>query len=271
MNQTDTPAQPLVVGVDRSDSARDAAHWALDVAAAWAAPLHLVHVVPGSPDDAAPAAPSWLHELRDAAEREGVRPCRTEVVCGNPVDTLVTLATHARMLVLGGYGDRAWSGMLAGPVALELIELVRCPVAVIRGTAPQIPPPRTGAVVVGVDGRPDAHAALLLGAHLASALGTRVHALYARPDDTPGPDPHTLLDAAIHLALQDGPDTPIDREHVSGDVLTALLDIARGARAVVVGHEDDGHRADSISRRLIEAAPCPVIVVHHRPAHPPAP
>ncbi|MGE3288520.1 MAG: universal stress protein [Pseudonocardia sp.] len=271
MNQPDIPDQPLVVGVDRSDSARDAAYWALDLAGAWAAPLHLIHVVPGSPDDAPPAAPTWLHELRDAAEREGVRPCRIELLCGNPVETLVARAADARMLVLGGYGDSAWSGMLAGPVALELIERIRCPVAVVRGTAPQIPPPRSGPVVVGVDGRPDAHAALLLGTQLARALGTHVRALHARPDDTAGPDPDALLDAESHLARLGHPDTRIDQEHISGDVLTTLLNTAHAARAIVVGHQDDGHRPDSISRRLLEAASCPVIVVHHRAAHPSAP
>ena len=37
--------RPVVVGVDASASARDAAEWAADLAAAWDAPLHLVHVV----------------------------------------------------------------------------------------------------------------------------------------------------------------------------------------------------------------------------------
>ena len=41
-----TDPRPVVVAVDASDSARDAAAWAADLAADWSAPLHLIHVVP---------------------------------------------------------------------------------------------------------------------------------------------------------------------------------------------------------------------------------
>jgi nucleotide-binding universal stress UspA family protein len=43
-------SEPVVVGVDTSASARDAAEWAADLAAVWDAPLHLLHVVHGWPD-----------------------------------------------------------------------------------------------------------------------------------------------------------------------------------------------------------------------------
>ena len=66
-------ARFVVVGVDASASARDAAEWAADLAAAWNAPLHLLQVVLGWPDDApVPGLPDWLRELVDAAERCGV-------------------------------------------------------------------------------------------------------------------------------------------------------------------------------------------------------
>jgi hypothetical protein len=42
--------------------------------------------------------------------------------------------------------------MLAGSIAAAVIDRARCPVAVIRGSAPQVPAPRSGPVVVGVDG-----------------------------------------------------------------------------------------------------------------------
>ena len=62
----------MVVGVDSSASARDATEWAADLAAAWNAPLHLVQVVLGWPDDSSVPLPGWLRELVDAAERCGV-------------------------------------------------------------------------------------------------------------------------------------------------------------------------------------------------------
>ena len=86
------------------------------------------------------------------------------------------------MLVLGSYGTGAWSGMLAGSAALGLIERVRCPVVVVRGSAPQIPPPRSGPIVVGVDGTPFGQAALEFAADLADSLGTRLVAVHTWTD-----------------------------------------------------------------------------------------
>jgi len=100
------PVRPVVVGVDASDSARDAAEWAADLAAAWNAPLHLVQVVHGWPDEGpVPELASWLRELVEAAERTGVGTVEAEVVPGGVVDTLVARATGAGMLVIGSYGD----------------------------------------------------------------------------------------------------------------------------------------------------------------------
>ena len=60
---------PVVVGVDPSPCARDAAGWAAELAAASGAPLLLLHVVPPRP--AVSEAPPWLGELLDAARRTG--------------------------------------------------------------------------------------------------------------------------------------------------------------------------------------------------------
>ena len=106
-------ARPVVVGVDASASARDATEWAADLAAAWNAPLHLVQVVLGWPDDSSAPLPGWLRELVDAAERCGAGTVEAKVVPGGIVDTLLDRAAGARMLVLGSYGDAAWTGMLA--------------------------------------------------------------------------------------------------------------------------------------------------------------
>ena len=52
------------------------------------------------------------------------------------------------MLVVGSYSDGAWTGMLASSLAVTLIDRATCPVAVVRRSAPQVPPPRSGLLAV---------------------------------------------------------------------------------------------------------------------------
>jgi|SRR3954454_13413576 nucleotide-binding universal stress UspA family protein len=113
--QSSTDPRPVVVAVDPSDSARDAAAWAADLAADWAAPLHLVHVVPGDPQDVPrDPLPSWLSGLLAIAERAGAHPCSAEAQPGDLVTTVAARGVGARMVVLGSYGAGAFAGHAGG-------------------------------------------------------------------------------------------------------------------------------------------------------------
>lgn len=267
---------PVVVGVDPSPCARDATGWAADLAAATGAPLLLLHVVPPRP--AVTEAPPWLGELLDAARRTGAASPSVGILRGVPAEQLAGAATDARMLVLGSYGEGAGSGMLAGTLALTLLNRVTCPVAVVRGATPEVPPPRHGPVVVGVDGSPAGRAALEFAAGLAGSLSAPLVALHAWADVVIGihgaalrPDaPATLAaeGAALleaELAAVGAAHTEVQRDLVAGTPVRALLDRAGGARLLVVGHR--GHNSGSgmlhgsTSRTLAEFAPCPVVVV----------
>lgn len=276
---------PVVVGVDESDSARHAAEWAGDLAAAWGAPLRLVHGVAGRDDEPPPAVPSWMRELADAALRTGTAAA-SEVVPGGADDLLPDRSRTARMVVVGSYGAGARAGMLVGSTALALIERASCPVAVVRGSAPGIAPPRSGPVVVGVDGTAVGAAALDLAAEMAASLGARLLAVHAWSDVVAGPSgaPHRLHDdwselaerAARELAAQldplpsRHPGLQVDRDVVADSPLRVLLERAETARAVVVGRRAGGATSGmllgSTSRGLAEFAPCPVVI-----APPPAP
>lgn len=276
MDGSSTATASVVVGVDPSDGARAATLWAADLAAAWGAPLRLVHAeADGGPTN---DSPSWLSAVARAA---GDGPAHVEVVAGAPADVLVRESAGARMVVLGSYGSGARSGMLAGSVALALVDGAACPVAVVRGPAPQVPPPRNGPVVVGADGSEAGCAALELAADLAVSLGSRLVAVCTWLDKdpkltgsahVPAGDPQFLaardtavLDAALEALAVSHPGIAVDRELVWGTPVRTLLERAAGARMLVVGHRgrDPGTgmlRGGSTSRALVEFALCPVVV-----------
>jgi len=273
--------RPVVVGVDGSDSARHAADWAADVAAAWGVPLRLLHATPG-PGPREDGDPRWLRELCDAAERAGVEEVDRRIVTGPVADELIEQSRAAAMVVVGSYGEGARSGMLAGSTALALVDGGGCPVAVIRGTAPQVPPPRRGPVVVGMDTGGDV-TALHTGAKLADALGARLCVLHAWSDVTEqGQGVHRstasgtelaaraveLLNARVAPLLEAYPALAVERHVVDDTALRALLGHASTARVVVVGHRrgrGTGGRLGSTSRGLVGFAPCPVVVTRGGP------
>jgi nucleotide-binding universal stress UspA family protein len=233
----------VIVGVDATVAARHAAEWATDLASAWGAPLHLVHAVPADAGDRSAAEPSWLSELREAAGRCGVEEVDSRLVVSSIAEELVDRSRDARLVVVGSYGEGSRSGMLAGSVALALVERAAGPVAVVRGSTPHLPPPRRGPVVVGTDAAPG-DAALRLGAEpVARALQG--------------------LDECLEPVRAAHPALPVDRDVVDDTALRALLAKAPGARMIVVGHRRGPAphgRLGSTSRGLVAFAPCPVVV-----------
>lgn len=277
MHSTSSREGPVVVGVDGSAGARAAVAWAAGVASAWGAVLHLVHAVPVDRAGADPVP--GFGDLLDSVERAGCGRPHAEFLRGAPVDVLAARAADARILVLGSYGEGASAGMLAGSLALELVGRAPCPVAVVRGRSPQVPPPRSGPVVVGVDGSPAGRAALALGVVLAAALGAPLVAVRTWTDVVPGPGgasrraegPDVLaaeaaagLDAALAPAAASHPGLSVERHVVRDTPVRALLDRAEGARLLVVGNGGPDRRTGmlggSTSRALVEFAACPVVV-----------
>jgi nucleotide-binding universal stress UspA family protein len=265
---------PIVVGVDPSESGRDAALWAADLAAAWRGGLNLVHVAPTRPG----ALPDWLRELAGAAERVGAEPVTTEMVRGTAFDVLLTRSHRAAMIVVGSYGHDAPAGLLVGSTALTLVARAGCPVAVVRGGEEGLARPRGGPVLVGVDGTPASDAALGLAAELGASLGAELLVVHSWSDVEAADGVHRasagwseLADRAARglddqlertAALVAG--VHVERRPVAGTPLRALLDLAGSARMIVVaqrGHVPPGGvHLGSTSRGLVQFAPCPVVV-----------
>lgn len=136
------PAPTVVVGVDGSKAATDAARWAVDEAVSRDIPLRLVHVV-ARPDP----QPRWAHDRRLTAARAVLHDARrvveatgeqvkieTEILWGSPLAKLMEESRSAAMICVGSIGlNHAAHGV--GSTSASLAASALCPVAVVRRPA----------------------------------------------------------------------------------------------------------------------------------------
>ncbi|MFD7068254.1 universal stress protein [Streptomyces sp. NPDC059913] len=138
----------IVVGVDGSDSSKQALRWAVHQAeltgatvealTAWSLPqFHgaLGWLPPSSSDEAAVEARAHSSLTQVVGETVGDPPpvdVRTEARYGTAADVLLTAAHGASLLVVGSRGLGGFAGMLLGSVAQHCVQQAVCPVVVVR-------------------------------------------------------------------------------------------------------------------------------------------
>ena len=287
--QADQPT--VVAGIDGSDSALGGVRWAAEVAAAYALPLTLMHVIPKL-DWHFAAPPVGNEPSADADEVLGsaevaVRSAhpgleiRAAVVKGAVATALGEASESARVLVVGtGAADhRALGGH-----AVKIAHRTHCPVVIWRTPVAR----RTGKplpVVVGIDESDDSTRALAEAFDIASALHaplTVVHmweigqAVGMGDLGGLGNMDWTLLELleTQQRRRMDELVAPLAGKyrnaHVSKvfkDISPAkgLTELSREAQLVVIGSHGRGKIADSVlgsvSQNLIHHAECPVLVV----------
>jgi len=285
----------VVVGVDDSDEARQAADWAADEAVRRRTGLMLVsaYSVPHRgllaydvvSDDFAAALRTEQQALhRDIAagllERHPALPITSAVETGHPVDVLLGRSTGAALLVVSTRERGRFRRVIGGSVALALAGHASVPVAVIRpGTAGE----RSGPVVVGVDGSANSRPAVAVAFEAAAARRVDLVALHAWHDDmTFDVDERGLIGAdigdeglrQIERALvseelagwaERYPDVLVQPVVRKGDAIAELLDHSADASLVVVGSRGRGGFAGAVlgstSQALITHADAPVVVV----------
>jgi nucleotide-binding universal stress UspA family protein len=292
----DVAGAPIVVGVDGSDSATQAALWAAAEAAHRRLPLVLVNAAPipaSTYTDGFSVTPNYVEALKtkglDYLAREQARVAEvypqvdltTKLFTGQVVRTLVEQSRDARLVVLGSRGLGGVSGVLVGSTAVGLVSHGRCPVAVIRGRTEDEPPPTTGPVVVGVDGSRAGETAVELAFEEASMRGAELVAVhtwtefvsdvnyaYARQFmiDWQRIEEHECELLAEGLAgwQQKYPDVQVRRIVVRDRPVRQLLEQAERAQLLVVGSRGHGGFTGmllgSTSQALIYHAPCPLLV-----------
>lgn len=141
---------PVVVGVDWSETSRDALRWAAAYASQYGADLMAVHVGPmpaGTDDDPPNAragsggpwapAPDIVSPVRRLIGQlsESFPSIRIELIekPGNPSDVLAELARpgRAQMLVLGARGIGGFTALLMGSVADQVLHHAHIPIVIV--------------------------------------------------------------------------------------------------------------------------------------------
>lgn len=161
----------VVVGIDGSQAAIEAAQWAVDEAADRDIPLRLVYVIDERSSDTSIKLQYAESALRAATRAVEARATpvgiETSISYGAVDEALAEESKAAVMICVGsvGIGRVAWT--LLGSTAANLVESAHCPVAIIRrhhntGRSPRAP------IAVAVENSADGDSAVGLAMHEAS-------------------------------------------------------------------------------------------------------
>ncbi|WP_322859730.1 universal stress protein [Mycobacterium europaeum] len=184
---TELDAKSVVVGINGSQAAVNAARWAVDEAVSRQLPLRLVYVIAGR-EATGVVVPVSEWELERAetalsqaewALQRASRPVEVEtaILSGDPAQVLADQSQDAA-LVCVGTARRGWaSDGLLGPTAAGLVAHAHCPVAVIR-TNPDGSPTELGVIAVVLNDDPDNDEVV----HQAMEEGRRRHATVRQID-----------------------------------------------------------------------------------------
>lgn len=282
----------IVVGIDGSDTALDAARWAASTAERFGEPVYLTHIVRGNTelpslgDDevATREAHPNSHALLDVAE-SAVRDGRTDLAVerriqqGPPAKAFVEMSRTARMLVLGPAETTEMQSIFLGSDVVRIANHAKCPVLVWRGSA--IPADQDERpIVVGVDGSELSNMAVAHAFEFASFFESPLVAVHTWPEQSSlggysearrfvDWTPHEQHENAVLAEALAGwsekyPDVEVVRSVQRGGPMRVLLEHSADARMIAVGSHGRNPLVASVvgstSQALIHRAWCPVLI-----------
>jgi nucleotide-binding universal stress UspA family protein len=246
----------VVVGIDGSRSALDAALWAVDEAVSRDIPLRLVYAIdPGAATET--DNQSAAHDLATAeiAVRHAVmavestdKPVKVEVeiLQGRPVRALRQASRWAAMACVGSIGLKHSRHGRIGSTALALANSAHCPVAVVHRHHPSVGKP--GWVVAEVSESPASDGVLRRAVEEARLRDARLRVLTTWQsrytdvhDNRAVADGNRLARARLDRRLAEWkthhPDLDVEAVAVHGSMVNYVAKNARSIQLLVVAHD----------------------------------
>ncbi|STD00662.1 universal stress protein [Corynebacterium renale] len=291
----------IVVAVDGSDASRTAVKWAANTANKRGVPLRLAssYVMPQYLYAEGMVPPQELFDELQSETLEKIEYARTialevapdikighTIAEGSPIDMILEMSKEATMVVMGSRGLGGLSGMVLGSVSAAVVSHAYCPVVVVREDNPVNDNTKYGPVVIGVDGSEVSQKATEYAFAEANARGAELVAVHTWMDmqvqaslaglaaaqaqwEEVEQEQKALLDQRLAPLVEKYPNVEVKKVITRDRPVRALTDVAEGAQLLVVGsHGRGGFKGmllGSTSRALLQAAPCPMMVV--RPDH----
>jgi nucleotide-binding universal stress UspA family protein len=262
---------PVVVGIDGSDAALNAAKWAIDEAISRDVPLRLVHVTHIEGDPVAPGDAFRLEfqygetALRTATavvEATG-KPVKieTDILWGSPDTALINDSRNAALVCVGSIGIGAMASKIWGSTATSLAENAYCPVAIIQSphSTPTVCPEW---IVVAVKGHAEDESVIEHAMQDARLRNAPVLAVGVR--DVFREIGYDELDRLVEQWAKRYPDVHVHPVATRGSVTQFLAERDELVQLTVVGGDDAPNVVQIIgphSRPLVGHGDCSVLVV----------
>ena len=277
MDNTTHRNRPIVVGVDGSQTAIQAARWAMDEALNREVPLRLVHVTHEAVQPATLASADnervdleyGEHALRVAYEAVAASgksvKVETTMLRGNPTTALAAESHDAHMICVGSVGIGRLSPVVLGSTAAELARSARCPVAIIRTRRTPLKPDNDW-IAVPINDSPDNDEVVEQAMDEAQLRHAGVLALGVWRTGL-GETPYDELDKRMRAWSRRYPDVHVCPISTRTGVAGFLADNAERVQLAVIGSSD----ADEVVRLIgphthpiLGHAECSALVVHPR-------
>ncbi len=210
--------------------------------------------------------------LQGAQRVMGSGKVRPLLVEGSAAAVLCERSDSADMVVVGSRGHGGVAGLRIGSVSSQVAAHAQGRVVVVRGHWRSAAGYAPGPIVIGADGSAASRAAVDFAFEEATLRDAALLAVCALADA-----PSSLGDArqrredfeqAVSRWEKEHPEVAILRRVTLGGARDALLTAAHDAQMLVVGSRGrgglQGMMLGSVSRAVLDHAPCPVAVVHSR-------